>query len=143
MYTPPSLGGSVVDLGATPGGWSQVAVPLVGKRGRVVAVDLLDMAPIAGVTFMIGDFTQPSVQARLLTALEAGGADIILSDMAPAFLGDRETDHLRSIGLSMQVQSSPWHYGLLASARMRERVLNHMMTNGGLLCRSSTLPMST
>jgi len=90
-------GTRVLDLGAAPGGWTQVAV----KRGvaSVVAVDLLAMEPIRGATIIQGDFTDPDMPARLTEAL-GGGADIVLSDMAPNTTGHAQTDHLRIIGLA-------------------------------------------
>lgn len=84
-------GAVVVDLGAAPGGWSQVAAERVGPHGRVVAVDLLDMAPLAGVEFIRGDFGDQAVLDRLL-ALVPGGADLVISDMAPNLTGVRDVD---------------------------------------------------
>ncbi|MDP3714891.1 MAG: RlmE family RNA methyltransferase, partial [Burkholderiales bacterium] len=73
----------VVDLGATPGGWSQVAAAAVGPSGRVVAVDLLEMVGVAGVTFIHGDFGDDAVLAEVEQVLGGQGADLVLSDMAP------------------------------------------------------------
>ena len=92
---------SVVDLGAAPGGWSQVAARLVGAasyKGRVIAIDLLEMPDIAGVTFAQFDFLAEDAPARL-TAMLDGGADVVLSDMAANTTGHRKTDQLRMIGL--------------------------------------------
>jgi 23S rRNA (uridine2552-2'-O)-methyltransferase len=94
-------GARVVDLGAAPGGWSQVAAKRVGAaegRGRVVAIDLLPMAPISGVEFLQLDFLAPSAPERL-KALLAGPADLILCDMAAPATGHRKTDHLRIVAL--------------------------------------------
>ncbi|HEY8287684.1 MAG TPA: RlmE family RNA methyltransferase [Acetobacteraceae bacterium] len=89
-------GSRVVDLGAAPGGWTQVAV----KRGaRVVGVDLMPMDPVSGATLLVGDFTEPEVQARLMAEL-GGKADLVLSDMAPNTTGHGATDHLRIIALA-------------------------------------------
>ncbi len=89
-------GAKVVDLGAAPGGWSQVAV----QRGaRVVAVDLLAMDPVAGAVVLQGDFTDEAVQTRLLSEL-GGKADLVLSDMAPNTTGHTATDHLRIVALA-------------------------------------------
>jgi 23S rRNA (uridine2552-2'-O)-methyltransferase len=88
-----SSGMSVADLGAAPGGWSQVAVAKVGSGGRVWAFDLLPMDPLSGVDFQQGDFTQIDLQ-------NVSVLDLVLSDMAPNFSGDHETDHVRSIRLS-------------------------------------------
>ncbi|MBX3666531.1 MAG: RlmE family RNA methyltransferase [Burkholderiales bacterium] len=93
-------GMTVVDLGATPGGWSQVAAAAVGPSGRVVAVDLLEMAPVAGVSFIHGDFGDDAVLAEVERALGGNGADLVLSDMAPNISGVAGTDQARSIGLA-------------------------------------------
>jgi 23S rRNA (uridine2552-2'-O)-methyltransferase len=92
-------GASVVDLGAAPGGWSQVAARRVGERGRVVAIDLLDMPAIAGVDFMRSDFLDDAAPDRL-KAMLGGPADVVLSDMAANATGHRKTDHLRIMGLA-------------------------------------------
>ncbi len=94
-----SLGQMVVDLGAAPGSWSQVLAERVGGSGRVVAVDLLEVAPIARVTFIQGDFGDESVLKRLDAALEGRKADLVVSDMAPNISGVRSTDQARSIHL--------------------------------------------
>jgi 23S rRNA (uridine2552-2'-O)-methyltransferase len=90
-------GSLVVDLGAAPGGWSQVAV----KRGaaRVVGVDLLPVDPVAGAVLVHGDFTDPDMPQRLADAL-GGKADLVLSDMAPNTTGHAATDHLRIMALA-------------------------------------------
>src|SRR5690348_16557057 len=80
-------GMTVVDLGAAPGGWSQVAGRVAGDGGRVVAVDLLDMTPVAGVTFIRGDFGEEAVLAEVERAIGGGGVDLVLSDMAPNISG--------------------------------------------------------
>lgn len=93
-------GMKVVDLGAAPGGWSQVAAEIVhnGQKGLVVGVDLLRMEPLAGVTLFEGDFTQPQAVDRL--KVESGGeVDVVLSDMAPNTTGHTKTDHLRIMAL--------------------------------------------
>lgn len=91
-------GARVVDLGAAPGGWSQVAAARVGPDGRVVAADILDMAPIAGVEILQADLLAAVTPARLREAL-GGEADVVLSDMAAPTTGDRATDHLRTLTL--------------------------------------------
>ena len=88
----------VVDLGAAPGGWSEVALELVGPEGRVVGVDLDKIEPIEGVTFLRGDMTDPDTVARTLQAIE-GVADVVISDMSPNISGAYATDHARSIFL--------------------------------------------
>ena len=87
----------VVDLGAAPGGWAQVAV----KRGaaRVVGVDLLPVEPVRGAEIIIGDFNDPALPARLRDLL-GGPADLVLSDMAPNTTGHAATDHIRIIDLA-------------------------------------------
>ena len=92
---------SVVDLGAAPGGWSQVAAKRVGAqegKGRVLAIDILDMDALAGVDVMRLDFLDPSAPAVLKERL-GGAADVILSDMAANATGHRPTDHLRIMAL--------------------------------------------
>ena len=93
-------GMTVVDLGAAPGGWSQVAGRLAGDSGRVVAVDLLDMTPVAGVTFIRGDFGEDAVLAEVERAIGDGGVDLVLSDMAPNISGVASVDQARSVGLA-------------------------------------------
>lgn len=93
-------GMTVVDLGAAPGGWSQVAGRVAGERGRVVAVDLLDMPPVAGVTFIRGDFGNDAVLAEVQQAIGDGGVDLVLSDMAPNISGVASVDQARSVGLA-------------------------------------------
>jgi len=91
----------VVDLGAAPGGWSQIAAKRVAAaegRGRVVAIDLLDMPAIAGVRFARLDFLEQAAAERLIEML-GGGADVVLSDMAANTTGHRKTDQLRMLGL--------------------------------------------
>jgi 23S rRNA (uridine2552-2'-O)-methyltransferase len=95
-------GARVVDLGAAPGGWSQVAAQRVGAgegRGRVVAIDLLDMDAMPGVAFVRLDFLDPAAPDRL-KALLGGPADVVLSDMAANATGHRATDHLKIMGLA-------------------------------------------
>ena len=92
-------GDVVVDLGAAPGGWSQVARERVGKKGRVIAVDLAPMAPLDGVEFLRGDFTDPDVQARLFERLRSP-ADVVMSDMAPRLSGNRSLDVARALDLA-------------------------------------------
>jgi 23S rRNA (uridine2552-2'-O)-methyltransferase len=88
----------VVDLGAAPGGWSQVAKKRVGERGRVVGIDLLDMDAIPGVEFAQIDFLDPDAPEKL-KAMLGGPADVVLSDMAANATGHRPTDHLKIMAL--------------------------------------------
>jgi len=92
-------GQTVVDLGATPGGWSQVAVAKVGARGRVVALDLLEMEPIPGVHFLRGDFTGEAALRALENIVGDEGVDVVLSDMAPNISGIGVADQARSVHL--------------------------------------------
>ena len=92
---------TVVDLGAAPGGWSQVAAKRVGAidgKGKVIAIDLLEMPEIAGVTFAQLDFLSQDAPDKLL-AMMGGRADVVLSDMASNTTGHRKTDQLRILGL--------------------------------------------
>ena len=94
-------GARVVDLGAAPGGWSEIAARRVNaadERGKVVAIDVLDMAPIAGVTFRRIDFLDPKAPAALHEML-GGGADVVLSDMAANATGHKKTDQLKIMAL--------------------------------------------
>lgn len=93
-------GMTVVDLGATPGGWSQVAAKIVGPTGKVVAVDLLEMDPLHGVAFIQGDFFEPGTWSALESALAGRQVDIVLSDMAPNLSGVGMVDQARSVGLA-------------------------------------------
>lgn len=93
-------GMTVVDLGAAPGGWSQVAVNLVGHKGRVIASDILAMDGIAGVIFIEGDFTEQAVFDRILAAVENQKVDVVISDMAPNMSGTPEVDLPRSMELA-------------------------------------------
>ena len=93
-------GMTVVDLGAAPGGWSQVAAEKVGPGGRVVAVDLLDMPGIAGVTFIRGDFRDVIVVTELVQALSSHKVDLVLSDMSPNLSGIASTDQARALALA-------------------------------------------
>jgi 23S rRNA (uridine2552-2'-O)-methyltransferase len=94
-------GARILDLGAAPGGWSQVAAKRVGAaegRGRVVATDLLDLEAIPGVDFLRLDFLDPAAP-ELLRARLGGPADVVLSDMAANATGHKRTDHLKVMGL--------------------------------------------
>lgn len=90
---------TVVDLGAAPGGWSQVAAKLVGDKGRVVASDILPMDSIAGVDFVLGDFTDESVLNEILDTLGGDLADLVISDMAPNMSGMRAVDQPKAMYL--------------------------------------------
>ena len=92
-------GMTVVDLGAAPGGWSQVAAGRVGGKGRVIASDILDMESVEGVDFIQGDFTEEPVLEALLARLGDGGADLVISDMAPNMSGMKAVDQPRAMYL--------------------------------------------
>lgn len=93
-------GMAVVDLGAAPGGWSQYVADQLQGRGRVVAVDLLEMPTIAGVDFVRGDFREEDVLQRVMTALGGEPADLVMSDMAPNLSGQRAVDQPRAMYLA-------------------------------------------
>jgi len=91
-------GAKVVDLGAAPGGWSQVAAKRIGEKGHVVGIDVLEMDEIPGVTFAQIDFLANDAPDRLKEML-GGPADVVLSDMAANATGHRQTDHLKIVAL--------------------------------------------
>jgi 23S rRNA (uridine2552-2'-O)-methyltransferase len=92
-------GARVVDLGAAPGGWSQVAAQKVAPGGTVIAVDLLEIAPMSGVTVLRGDCREPAVQAELVEALGGAKADVVLSDLSPNISGIASADQARAAEL--------------------------------------------
>ncbi|WP_166220441.1 23S rRNA (uridine(2552)-2'-O)-methyltransferase RlmE [Pseudomonas atagonensis] len=85
-------GMNVVDLGAAPGGWSQVTSRLIGGQGRLIASDILEMDSIPDVTFIQGDFTEDAVLAQILDAVGNSQVDLVISDMAPNMSGTPEVD---------------------------------------------------
>lgn len=85
-------GMTIVDLGSTPGSWSQVAVQRLKGQGRVIALDILDMHPIAGVEFIQGDFREASVLRQLEAALNKSQVDLVIADMAPNITGIKDVD---------------------------------------------------
>lgn len=93
-------GDRVVDLGAAPGGWSQVAARIVGKKGRVLAMDLLEMPPLFGVDIIQGDFREQAIMDRLLAELDGRQVDVVLSDMAPNISGMTAVDQPRAMYLA-------------------------------------------
>jgi 23S rRNA (uridine2552-2'-O)-methyltransferase len=93
-------GMTVVDLGAAPGGWSQVAAKRVGASGRVIALDLLEMGPVHGVTVIQGDFQEQAVLEAVEQALQGENVDLVMSDMAPNISGIAAADQARAIGLA-------------------------------------------
>ena len=96
-------GARVVDLGAAPGGWSEIAARRAGASGHVIALDILDMKPVAGVDFLQLDFldaTAPERLKEMLGGKNQGKADVVFSDMAANATGHRQTDHLRIMALA-------------------------------------------
>lgn len=98
-----------VDLGATPGGWTQVAAEKLGAGGKLIALDLLEMQPLHGVIFIQGDFREESVLAQLVDTLEGRAVDLVISDMAPNISGIGLSDqaramHLAELALEFSVQ---------------------------------------
>ena len=93
-------GDKVLDLGAAPGGWSQVAAKLVGSQGKVIASDILPIQLIDGVDFLQGDFTEQSVYDDLLVMADGAKVDVVLSDMAPNMSGQLSVDQPKSMYLA-------------------------------------------
>lgn len=93
-------GMTVVDLGAAPGGWSQVAAELVGRAGKVVSCDILPMDALPGVEFICGDFTDEDVFRRLIELLDGALVDLVISDMAPNMSGMKAVDQPRAMFLA-------------------------------------------
>ncbi|MGB8694432.1 MAG: RlmE family RNA methyltransferase [Steroidobacteraceae bacterium] len=87
----------IMDLGAAPGGWSQVAGKLVGRKGRVLATDILPMDALPNVDFIQGDFTEDAIVQQLLAWLDGGKFDLIISDIAPNITGITSADQASSI----------------------------------------------
>ncbi|MDX1917475.1 MAG: RlmE family RNA methyltransferase [Rickettsiaceae bacterium] len=99
LIKPASL---IIDLGAAPGGWSQICAKKLGKKGKIVAVDILEMQEMQGVEIIQGDFCDTQIQSKIIKIFTKK-ADIILSDMAPNTTGHKETDHLKIIDLCERV----------------------------------------
>ena len=95
-------GNIVVDLGAAPGGWSQVAKQIIGEKGIIVGIDLLPIKPIEGITFLKGDLIQEETIEYLMDFLQSKKADVVLSDMSPDISGNYSIDHARSMYLCQQ-----------------------------------------
>lgn len=89
----------LADLGSAPGSWSQVAMELIGPRGRVFALDILPMEPVAGVEFIQGDFREEEVLQQLVDLLNGQKLDLVISDIAPNMSGNTVTDQARSFYL--------------------------------------------
>lgn len=93
-------GDIVIDLGAAPGGWSQVAKDIVGEKGAVAGIDLSPIKPIIGITFLQGDMTEDTSVQEIINIVGEKKADVVLSDMSPDISGNYSVDHARSIFLS-------------------------------------------
>lgn len=92
-------GMTVVDLGAAPGGWSQLARQLIGKKDKIIALDILPMDPLEGVDFIQGDFREQAVLEQLYVALGGAPVNLVMSDMAPNMSGNKGVDQPRAIYL--------------------------------------------
>lgn len=92
-------GNIVIDLGAAPGGWSQVAKELVGEKGTVIGIDISPIKPINGITFLQGDLTEDSTIHKIRKLVGGNKVDVILSDVSPDISGNYSVDHARSIYL--------------------------------------------
>jgi len=92
-------GMNIIDLGAAPGGWSQFARQLIGKKNKLIALDILPMDSLDGVDFIQGDFREEAVLNQLHAVLEGAPVDLVMSDMAPNMSGNRGVDQPRSIYL--------------------------------------------
>lgn len=93
-------GQTIIDLGAAPGSWSQYVSEKIGKKGRLIAIDILPMEPVANTLFLQGDFTEQSVYEQCLQAMGSSRADLVISDMAPNLSGIRAADQARSLYLA-------------------------------------------
>jgi 23S rRNA (uridine2552-2'-O)-methyltransferase len=93
-------GTTVVDLGAAPGGWCQIVQPLLGRGGRIIALDILEMEPLPGVEFILGDFTEEEPLLQLERVLDGAPVDLVLSDMAPNISGVATVDQAKSMYLA-------------------------------------------
>jgi len=92
-------GATVIDLGAAPGGWCQVVIEKIGPQGTLIGIDLLEMEPIPGVTFIQGDFTEADPFEKLLASLDGRPVDLVFSDMAPNLRGVKNIDQPRAAHL--------------------------------------------
>lgn len=111
----------IVDLGAAPGGWSQYAYDLIGKKGKVIGLDILPIAPLEGVTFIEGDFREESVLDELMdTIKDFDGIDLVISDIAPNTSGIKAVDQPRSMYLVELAY---------------DFAINNLKPNGSFLCK--------
>ena len=92
-------GMNIIDLGAAPGGWSQFARPIIGKKNKIIALDILPMEPIEGVDFIQGDFREQAVLDQLYAVLDGAPVNLVMSDMAPNMSGNKGVDQSGAIYL--------------------------------------------
>jgi 23S rRNA (uridine2552-2'-O)-methyltransferase len=92
-------GMNIIDLGAAPGGWSQFARPIIGKKNKIIALDILPMEPIEGVDFIQGDFREQAVLDQLYAVLDGAPVNMVMSDMAPNMSGNKGVDQPSAIYL--------------------------------------------
>ncbi len=92
-------GMNIIDLGAAPGGWSQFARQIIGKKDKIIALDILEMDPLEGVDFIQGDFREQTVLDQLYAVLDGAAINLVMSDMAPNMSGNKGVDQPRSIYL--------------------------------------------
>jgi 23S rRNA (uridine2552-2'-O)-methyltransferase len=92
-------GMNIIDLGAAPGGWSQFARPIIGKKNKIIALDILPMDPLEGVDFIQGDFREQSVLEQLYAVLNGAPVNLVMSDMAPNMSGNKGVDQPSAIYL--------------------------------------------
>ena len=110
----------VLDLGAAPGGWSQVSNEIIGKNGKIIGIDLLNIKPIDGIQFLQEDITEKSTILKIIKIVGEKGVDVILSDMSPNISGNYSIDHANSIHLCKQ------------SLNLADKILKD---NGNFLCK--------
>ena len=110
----------VLDLGAAPGGWSQVLNEIIGENGKIVGIDLFNIKPIDGVQFLQEDITEKSTILKIIKIVGENGVDVILSDMSPNISGNYSIDHANSIHLCKQ------------SLNLADKILKD---NGNFLCK--------
>jgi 23S rRNA (uridine2552-2'-O)-methyltransferase len=110
----------VLDLGAAPGGWSQVSNEIIGKNGKIIGIDLLYIKPIDGIQFLQEDITEKSTILKIIKIVGENGVDVLLSDMSPNISGNYSIDHANSIHLCKQ------------SLNLVDKILKD---NGNFLCK--------
>ncbi|MCJ2513592.1 MAG: RlmE family RNA methyltransferase [Candidatus Thermoplasmatota archaeon] len=110
----------VLDLGAAPGGWSQVSNEIIGKNGKIIGIDLLNIKPIDGIQFLQEDITEKSTILKIIKIVGENGVDVLLSDMSPNISGNYSIDHANSVHLCKQ------------SLNLVDKILKD---NGNFLCK--------